>query len=732
MIEDIETYWHEVNDALHENLLSKVDSDEVEDNDDYFNEDDCIYIMMRIDMDGRRVFPYATEERIKSYFDFLKKRGIVHKYDIEKLDLINANIHLWIDKSYLDVQLFNEVLFCIIAIMKEYFTFGLSVEKFIDDDTFVKKLYIDNTNSKEAILIVNTNEYKNMFPNISETEYLSSIVKASAKYGLTRCIDREYDIYHLYIVREHDGEYIVYYDEANIRRLILRKNGEIIYEFQVKSLMIADKFDLFHNGLLAVYSFQKNEYYLMNRDGKFVGHKSFKDIVGFTANGVIVRLFEDNSVGLVDGKGNLIADNNYKVINQYSNGFAVVEYEDGGYNYIDTTGNELLTGNNFSCEDFDDDGYGIISNSNGIGVCNNKGKILFQSEKFKAISRVGNGLWVVRDKNHSDVNCNNLVNTKGKYLSKYWFYEYENSFHNGLMWICNSKLGYTFIDMKGDVLCKKDDGTPEWFTDCGCFDEGGNAIVLRNNKMNFIDKSGNLISRKWFDKQVGIDLSVSQFSEDFAIVMDKKNVLITKFNFIDRTGMILSKFWFEGVESNFKNGYAVVKIDNHLGIIDKYGVMVHSDYSKYSKIDVFIDGIARVQSYDGKWNCIRTDGTLVLKEWYRSIIRCECVKNIFEVSKTNEKGKIEYSFCNTNGKFILGKRWFNSGRFNINTYVDSIILCDNENTPQWNMITSKGKLLFYGEWSGIKIVPVEIGDSFVYRIDNVFYVDGTGNLLSFV
>ncbi len=91
----------------------------------------------------------------------------------------------------------------------------------------------------------------------------------------------------------------------------------------------------------------------------------------------------------------------------------------------------------------------------------------------------------------------------------------------------------------------------------------GYAEVLLNDKYNFIDIQGNLVSpSQWFDY-------VFKFFNGYAIVR-----INNKYNLINTRRKLLSpNLWFDSV-SNFSNGYANVKLNNKWYRIDTKGNIV--------------------------------------------------------------------------------------------------------------------------------------------------------------
>lgn len=131
----------------------------------------------------------------------------------------------------------------------------------------------------------------------------------------------------------------------------------------------------------------------------------------------------------------------------------------------------------------------------------------------------------------------------------------------------------------------------DWIKD---FKEGF-AIVNINDKLNFIDTEGRLLSQQWFD-------SMWNFSDGIA-----KVYLNGKYNFINTEGQFLSNQWFDWAY-DFHEGFSRVRLN-------------------------------------GKRNFINTDGQLLSQQWFDDIFE---LNNYFTSVQLNNKLKP----IDTNGKFF--------------------------------------------------------------------------------
>ena len=94
----------------------------------------------------------------------------------------------------------------------------------------------------------------------------------------------------------------------------------------------------------------------------------------------------------------------------------------------------------------------------------------------------------------------------------------------------------------------------------GLFNDGYAKVKL-NNKWNFVDTNGKLISNTWFDR-------VDIFYDGYARVN-----LYGKCNLIDKNGKCISDTWFDWVD-DFEDGYTTVRLNDKFFKIDKNGQRV--------------------------------------------------------------------------------------------------------------------------------------------------------------
>ena len=171
----------------------------------------------------------------------------------------------------------------------------------------------------------------------------------------------------------------------------------------------------------------------------------------------------------------------------------------------------------------------------------------------------------------------------------------------------------------------------EIFNKVGNFSEGFARVIL-NNKCNFINTNGQLISNTWFDK-------CGDFYDGFARVR-----LNDKYNFINTNGQLISNTWFDYC-FNFSEGFAIVKLNNKYNFINTNGQLISNTW--FDSCTEFYDGFACVY-LNGKYNFINTNGQIISNTWFDY---CYNFSKGFAIVKLDG----EYKLINTNGQIVESK-----------------------------------------------------------------------------
>ena len=171
-------------------------------------------------------------------------------------------------------------------------------------------------------------------------------------------------------------------------------------------------------------------------------------------------------------------------------------------------------------------------------------------------------------------------------------FDYCHDFYEGFATaVLNDK--WNFINVEGKLL------SSQWFDYCNDFKEGFAAVEL-NGKWNFINVKGKLLLSQWFD-------DCNDFKEGFAAVE-----LNNKWNFINVEGKLLSSQWFDGC-LYFSEGFVVVRLNDKWNFINVEGKLLSPQW--FDVCNSFREGFARVR-LNNKWNYINVEGKLLSPQWF--------------------------------------------------------------------------------------------------------------------
>ena len=201
------------------------------------------------------------------------------------------------------------------------------------------------------------------------------------------------------------------------------------------------------------------------------------------------------------------------------------------------------------------------------------------------------------------------------------------------------KPSTVFKEKLEKALSLAEKGDFSGFDNIDNFDKNGLAKVELNNKWNFIDANGNLLSKQWFDY-------ISYFENGFAKVM-----LNNKYNFIDVNCNLLSKQWFYIVYDFNEYGISKVKLNNKCNFIDTNGNLLSQQW--FDNVYNFNEYGISIVVLNKKCNLIDTNGNLLSQQWFDNIFSFN--KNGIAQVELNRK----WNLIDKNGK-LLSKQWFDS------------------------------------------------------------------------
>lgn len=346
-----------------------------------------------------------------------------------------------------------------------------------------------------------------------------------------------------------------------------------------------------------------------------------------------------------------------------------------------------------------DDGFG-----NKDYLIDRKGNIYKPNEIIKVKNQRGlplNQIFdVIRTLNYGfkkgifkNIEC--LINSENKIIGNgdIWFERIHFFYDNFAKVELNNK--FNFINTKGEII------SDTWFDNANNF-QNGFACVGLNDKWSFINSNGDLISDTWFDE-------VDDFRNGFSKIM-----LNNQYNFINTNGRIISNTWFDDT-SDFVNDFAIVELNNKESVIDSDGNLINNGKLWFDYVDFFSkDGFAKVQ-LDDRYNLLNSKGKLISNTWFDEI---SDFNNNLAIVVLNDKE----NYINTNGE-LVSNTWFDYALDFDNGFAPVII------NDKFNYINTNGKLLS-DTWFD-KVDKFDNGFAKVELNNNVYYLDAKGNLYDY-
>jgi len=715
---------------LNESLLDDVDVDEVVDStDDKYGEE---RIRVELALEAQRY--YLKNETLKNVKQFLRTQfgyGIIEDMKVDTYVNYNANnskdtseIIVWFNASNFTLDVFSSFLVKVFRIIADEQAYCSLVVKKVGKQVFEKDFTISRVSfgSTFQMRISDLEPYKLIFPNFSNKTIIFDIVRTAIQCKLLMALDKEARLYRLWLDKGND--------ESSC--LMVRADGTILFELEQSYFTDSE---VFHSGCLKIFEKGKGYNYI-DREGNYLSNGVYySEARGFNEYGLAIVKANDSDGGysIMDTSGNFITKEEYATISDFKdNGRTVVsKIIDGSYKYnlIDTNGNLLLKDWVGYCNISDD--YCKVKDGNTKKMFDINGKFLFDYTHYVDMAYANDGYWLVLRKEDRRWN---IIDRGGNLLLDEW-YDNIRGFYYGFAIVSKRGSGDTFIDETGNFICKDKRRKPIWFEECSVFDEEGNAIVVNkedNRLVNFIDINGKFLSDEWFlnyNNRMNIDC---MFKNGFAGIYKKDEYGDIKSNFIDRKGNILVDGWFERIVKCFdESGYAVIYQNNRNKIVDKTGKIIEiKTRRELSNIGKFENGVALVTDSNNKENYIKSDGSLVSREWfYRTGAFVGNVCKVYKHERTSNGGsgsEVE-NYMDINGNLMFDE-WTDYRIYSDNE-VDDVVILKNKRDCEYNMITSEGKFLFE-KWIldvidcvGPKIYRIGFGKS---------YVDNEGNYVNII
>jgi len=156
--------------------------------------------------------------------------------------------------------------------------------------------------------------------------------------------------------------------------------------------------DAFNEYGLAVvrYGSNKVHYGLLNKEGKMITDKNYRSIEWFSEGMAVVR-YKDN-YGFINTKGSLVINNIYSKASSFKEGRAAVQ-KDGQCGYIDLAGREVIKFEYSKCLDFEDGRAVVYKGYRKAGLVDINGNYIIEPS-INRIMDFTEGRGLVRDNNY--------------------------------------------------------------------------------------------------------------------------------------------------------------------------------------------------------------------------------------------------------------------------------------------------------------------------------------------
>ena len=543
-------------DAIYENILDKVDVEEVDDEiSDANAECDCEFIIYARNGNNYKCEPqyyYSTHglyDLVENVLaENVKKRKILcyKKPEYVKHDNESGLCIRFGSKANCTVDVLNQMIVKIIASLVNYF------DMFQIDDL----LNINLLKNNELLTIEKKyfEHYDGFCGSISPYYVFRSIVKSFIVIGLMNSCGED-----LYRVKF-----------GNKMNLVTR-DGIIVLDDWV------DNCTSFICGWCLVT--RDETYNYVNKNGEYISSEWYKSANVFCNGRAVVKL-NDGTCGHIDTGGKMISSG-WLVCGNYINGYASVKDEDG-WTVLDYDGNELTSKRFFSCERFYD-GFSRVSiddiESDGTisrkyNYLDTKGNLLFHKSLNGDCGNFSDGFAKIEYSDKFGKRYVNYIRYDGKKIWKNGKDRLNNiydSFSDGMAVVKRHFTQY-YINDKGEKV--SDD-----YETCGRFTNGFGLVTDYEGNVNFIKKNGKPLLNDCC-------LYAKNFNDrGYAIISNSENLGV--YAIIDSEGKKLSEITFDDI----------------------------SFVSSVQAAEGYADCVAIVKKEDS-YNCILADGTFLFNKWF--------------------------------------------------------------------------------------------------------------------
>lgn len=318
-----------------------------------------------------------------------------------------------------------------------------------------------------------------------------------------------------------------------------------------------------------------------------------------------------------------------------------------------------------------------------IQYVNREGEIIINPQ-FSGASVFRDGLALVKT---SDSKPRwGYIDKKGKFVINP-IYKSATIFSDGLAWVITDDREPRAINRKGEFKISLSEAK-----NVRIFKEGLAAYSIkgkkRNKKWGFINKKGEVIINPQFTK-------TSDFKNGMCAVRNDNG----KWGYINSDGEIIINYQFDKAES-FINSYAIVELDNKMGVIDKNGkYIINPQFSK-----MIHDGNLFLVEQNDAWGWCDDEGSIIINPQFDRAFPFNGSKLAAVESGGN------WGFINNEGKLEINPQFEGVLPFNGN-----LAIVVNNGNEDIGFIDKEGKYIVNPQFTNI---PRDLILYIMYGISN--------------
>jgi len=708
--------------VLNEDLLSDVEQDEVEDNDESsvssYEDSPGKEYGVKITYFGKRYngsdqdfhklcertsynvfYNLQTKKKITSFWWTQGKGTLVmqvYQYQFKTVEPLSPDF----------------VIVLAMSLIKNISCYVESVEIRFGEQKYTisyvtKPRNFDSANNKvgKQIMLSSMLFFKKLFPNLDNEKIAYLFVRYAIRFGLLQCIETEHMIFVLTVgkkealfdatgMRISEWYDYIYFFTNGFATVVLKDKGEnfidcsgkLISDVWFDSCRCFDK-----NGYAIVYN-DRGLYNFMDTEGNLVSKKEWFQYVVAGSNEDLFIVKRKDYYTFMDRNGK-VNNNGFKSIKPFKNGFAIVGKSDGAnyysqlYNFISTDGKILSPDLWFGyCQDFCGD-FAIVKKLNDTvyNLIDKNGK-LFSNDWYKSIECYDAPYFIYKLEKD---NKTSLVRFDGSYVVDEVFDYVKTLNHrsNDFEYVIVERGGYkNALNVRtGEYKFK------EWkFLNILDYqeDEGIWKVMIEPKTNTFVDDNGNQVLENNYDFDTVVSFSKTMFR-----VSNINDGMVRTYKVIYPNGEPVVDIPLKNAYMHtFDNGYKVIVVtdtENKNNCICPDGKLMFDEWVPFEfEMKEHCILISQDTSLKPVCNILGRNGKPVYDKWFMFLQSMTSMPVVVYAHFETINGVKErrYNILNTNGLLFSPNEWFDD----IPTicddgmiYIDSNISCDYDG----NLIT---------------------------------------------